>query len=602
MADTLALARALWSGGRDPAIVEQIAGDLWALSEGNPFVIVEAVRGLVEHRRDDAQRRELLSRSVRDSIAARLGRLSATSRRVVAVAAVINRAFSLPLLRQAAGLDEEDAARAVEELVRRRVLDTVGEQLDFCHDRIRRVAYEDILPARRGSLHGAVARALAAGHGAEPDEVADQLGHHYVQAGEIERALPHLTRFAEIAMQRYAVEAALAALHDAEATVDRLPAAQRDRHRLDIALRQAFVLAVRGRQRECLALLQAHAEVQQRVPDAALASEYFFRLAMTHAYLSDWAQWRPAGEAALRAAEQSGEPERVGKALYSLAAGSYASGATQDAIAFSSRAVDVLGHPGSRHWQGLAYWNLAANQLLTGEFDAAMLNAGRCLKAASATGDSRLQAIATYVEAWVLASRGEGEVAVARAREALDIARDPIATNTALLALGYAHVQAGDSEGARQVFDDLLQRIESAVVRFTLERALPWAAEAYLLQGDHARAASTAERAMELARASGNRYSIGIAERAGGRVLRAAGDGERAAAAFSLAFESLQSFGAAFEAAVTRLDLARVLVARGDRAMGRAHVLGAIPALETAGAARRATEARELARSLEGPP
>src|SRR6202008_4371927 len=128
-------------------------------------------------------RRELLPRSVREAIASRLGRLPELSRRVVAVAAVVNRAFSLPLLCRAAGLGEEEASRAVEELVRRRVLDTIGEQLDFCHVRIREVAYDDLLPARRTAVHGAVARALTAVHAGELDEIADLLGHHHLPAG-----------------------------------------------------------------------------------------------------------------------------------------------------------------------------------------------------------------------------------------------------------------------------------------------------------------------------------------------------------------------------------------------------------------------------------
>jgi predicted ATPase len=191
--EALALARSLRPGGRDRHGVDRIADDLWALSEGNPFVIVEAVRGLAERGPDESGSRPLLSRSVRESITARLARLPELSRRAVAVAAVINRAFSFQLLHHAAGLEEAEAARAVEELVRRRVLDTVGDRLDFCHDRIRQVAYEEIIPAQRAPLHGGVARALAAGHAGELDEIADRLGHHYIRAGEVERALPHVT-------------------------------------------------------------------------------------------------------------------------------------------------------------------------------------------------------------------------------------------------------------------------------------------------------------------------------------------------------------------------------------------------------------------------
>ena len=50
---------------------------------------------------------------------------------VVDVAAVIGREFGFPLLRTAAAFDDEDAATAVEELVRRRIFRFADERFDF---------------------------------------------------------------------------------------------------------------------------------------------------------------------------------------------------------------------------------------------------------------------------------------------------------------------------------------------------------------------------------------------------------------------------------------------------------------------------------------
>jgi predicted ATPase len=136
------------------------------MSEGNPFVVVEAMRSLDQ---DSSWRgaREgsgglTLPARVRDLVARRLDRLSARGQQLAAVAAVIGRRFDFTLLECASGLDERDAAEAVEEMVRHHVLRAVGNQLDFTHDRIRDVAYGRLLAPRRRVLHRAVADALEA--------------------------------------------------------------------------------------------------------------------------------------------------------------------------------------------------------------------------------------------------------------------------------------------------------------------------------------------------------------------------------------------------------------------------------------------------------
>ena len=78
------------------------------------------------------------------------------------MAAVIGRQFDFALLQAASGVEERDAAEAVEEMVRHHVLQAVGNQLDFTHDRVREVAYGRLLLPRRRLLHRAVAEALEA--------------------------------------------------------------------------------------------------------------------------------------------------------------------------------------------------------------------------------------------------------------------------------------------------------------------------------------------------------------------------------------------------------------------------------------------------------
>src|SRR5262249_36886732 len=134
--DTLTLVSAL-ARNADESWLDRVAGHAWLTSEGNPFVIVETVRAHAQGARLDEQRGLGLPERVRELVGRRLERLSEGAQTGTAVAAVIGREFEFPLLQRAAGLGEEETAAALEELVRGRVLHSLGEQFDFTHDRIR---------------------------------------------------------------------------------------------------------------------------------------------------------------------------------------------------------------------------------------------------------------------------------------------------------------------------------------------------------------------------------------------------------------------------------------------------------------------------------
>jgi predicted ATPase len=593
--ESLALARGLYRGGRDPGVIGELADDLWALSEGNPFIIVETVRALVQDVTAGGERRPRLARTVRDSVAGRLARLSAGARQAVAAAAVIGRACSFALLHRTTGLGELETAAAVEELVRRRVLDGVGEQLSFCHDRIRQVAYDELLPARRVALHGTVAEALETLHAGDLDEVSDELGRHFLRAGAAEKALSYLTRFADVAARRYAMDGALRALQQAAEVLERLPEPRRDHQRLDVALRQAFILALAGRHRDCLDLLREHEMLERRVADPVLAAEYHFRLAMTCHYLGEPDDARRAAEAAVAAGEKAHDDQRLGKALYALALISVLAGSASAAVRHASRAIQLLDDPRMSHWLGLAHFILGYSLWVTGQYDGALEHAGRCAAVGRAVGDRRLQSMGGTVSGWVHAARGETALARDAAREAAEIARDPISTGLALSTLGAAELAAGQAHGAVEAFGRALSMPASA---FTQVRVQALLADAQLADGDGAGARETARQALLRAQAIGAPFCVGLAERATGRIAREAGEPARAVEHLTRGLEAFLSGDAVPEAAVTRVELARALAELGDLAQARAHLAQAAAEFETAGAARRAAEARDLARAL----
>ena len=220
--ETHTLVRELAGTRLTPAVVAKLAAQSWTVSDGNPFVVVETCRDLGE----DGSRATAglgLPARVQTLIARRLDRLDRPGRQVLAVAAVIGRAFEFPLVARAAELTEAEAAEGLEELVRRRILHDTGEHFEFTHDRVRQVASDALLPARRALLHRQVGEAIEAIHGADLDPHASALGRHLRAAGVWDKAVTHLRRAGDLALARWAYREAQTCLEEALDALAHLP-------------------------------------------------------------------------------------------------------------------------------------------------------------------------------------------------------------------------------------------------------------------------------------------------------------------------------------------------------------------------------------------
>ena len=116
-----------------------------------------------------------------------LDRLGPRAQELAALAAIIGRRSDFRLLHAASGMEEREAAEAVEEMVRCRVLQVVGDELELTHDRVREVAASRVLPPRRRMLHRAVAEAFEAV--AASGEHVEALAHHALRGELREKAV-----------------------------------------------------------------------------------------------------------------------------------------------------------------------------------------------------------------------------------------------------------------------------------------------------------------------------------------------------------------------------------------------------------------------------
>jgi serine/threonine protein kinase/predicted ATPase len=168
-------------------------GEIFRATRGNPLFVVESVRA------------GLQSTRVHAVIAARLAQLTAASYELAGVASVVGRPFSLELLEKATDWDEGSVSQALDELWRRRIIESRGaSEYDFTHDRLREVACSELTLVRQRYLHRRVARALAEVYEGDVEPWNGQIGFHFQQTGMADEAIERYERAAAYARQRYA--------------------------------------------------------------------------------------------------------------------------------------------------------------------------------------------------------------------------------------------------------------------------------------------------------------------------------------------------------------------------------------------------------------
>jgi len=181
----------------------ELAAQIAAETDGNPFFVGEILRGLSESGAltfdEGAQRWSIdgsagiaLPESVREVIERRVERLGEETLEALRLAAVIGREFDLRLLCAALGVEEVGLLDRVEAAVAASVLSESSEQIGrfrFAHTLINRTLYEGISTTRRARTHQRVAEALEELYGADPGDHLGELALHWrLAAVAVDRA------------------------------------------------------------------------------------------------------------------------------------------------------------------------------------------------------------------------------------------------------------------------------------------------------------------------------------------------------------------------------------------------------------------------------
>jgi eukaryotic-like serine/threonine-protein kinase len=215
IADMLAL------GDSKSGFVQFVAGQ----AEGNPFFVAEHVRTAVAERvlfRDQKHAWQLggrageatpdytslpLPKSLRELIDQRLRRLSPAAQHAVLVAAAMGRDADLEVLQEVALLPEGAAATAIDELLRRQILEQPDPgRVRFAHDKLREVVHAQAVGEKLIDLHARLGLALEARWRDRSDANLywATLGHHFAMGRLFEPAATYLKLAADHARSIHA--------------------------------------------------------------------------------------------------------------------------------------------------------------------------------------------------------------------------------------------------------------------------------------------------------------------------------------------------------------------------------------------------------------
>lgn len=163
------------STGRD-------AGQLYAVTGGNPFFVTEALSSPSLD----------VPGTVRDAVLARVSRLGVDARNLLDLASLVAEPASTSLLEAVVGQhDSTSEIVGLADAVRSGMLVLDGPTVSFRHELARQAVAAEVPPTRAATLHGHILRVLAATSNADPA----QLSFHAASAGDADAVL----RYAPVA-------------------------------------------------------------------------------------------------------------------------------------------------------------------------------------------------------------------------------------------------------------------------------------------------------------------------------------------------------------------------------------------------------------------
>jgi DNA-binding CsgD family transcriptional regulator len=294
---------------------------LCAQSEGIPFFAEELLRGWLEAGALQRSGNDTtggaytlpganalpIPPSIIGAIRRRLTRLAPEVVDLLRSAAIIGRAFDVPMLAEVVGREPEAVELSLEEAAAARLLQPItGDTASFSHDKIRECLYQDVTTTRRRRLHGFIGRAFEAKSEAGEARWVAEMAFHFTHSGDRTRGIHYALLAAEQAMNAFAADEAMAHYRDA---LNLITTDDPRRGDLLLGLSEAAVLA--GIEREAVAGFEAAKAWFERTDQPLRAARAAHGAGQALARLEEPQAARRQYEAAVALLEGRSGPELV---------------------------------------------------------------------------------------------------------------------------------------------------------------------------------------------------------------------------------------------------------------------------------------------------
>ncbi len=549
---------------------------LYKETGGNPFFLLETLRALHDSGLlvQDAQGNwstpwdestqdysELpLSPEVERVVLQRLALLSDAANQVLRVAAVLGEAFSFSLLRRVSPLDQSVTLRALNEVLRHRLLEKAEAGYRFGHNTVRAAVYATISSNERRLIHRRAAQALEAiGQGE-----ASVLAHHYILGGLPEKAAAYFLEAGKHALALYALPLAQRHFSRAMELEEALTPAQR----FDLYRAYEGLLDLTGDQGPRASVLERMVNLAEASDNAAWKRHALLSRARYLAQTSAFDEAEQQAQQALQVARANGDLKAKAAALNLLGWIANWRGGPRRSPPLLQQAVAICQQCGDLAGEAAAH-NALANALLgVKAYVAAREHGEMALTLSEALDDRPGQADALSMLGIIAMEQGDTEAAKAYYLRALELSREigyRYSEARALVNLGNIDFVGGRLSQALQRYEQgmrIFQAIgqERGTAMLAANTGGVWAGTV----GDLERGESLTQEALAYYRRVGDHQGVGLCLAVLGQIAHCREENSTARAYLEESIALLRGAGEAWMEVQARMVLVPVLVAVGE--------------------------------------
>ena len=502
---------------------EALATRLQQISGGNPFLLFEILRTWMENQTVPLKLADLddipIPKAVQEAVYQRLASLNPNQRKILKIAAVLNRSFTIEILVKATEWNELEVLDNLEGLTTLRLLNEREGHYHFRHGLVRMAIYNDLSYDRRRILHRQCGKILEQQY---PDETA-LLAWHFEQSGMTGKAAGYAMRAGEEASRAHAFREALNFFSRVLNLLKLEAASLTTREALSHNYRKQILgLSRRGRAFRALGDLQSYqndfeeeARIAMVLGDQNILAQVHLREANAHRWYCRYLPAREFAEKALQMGREAGNALLQARAMREIGLAARATNDFSTARSFLEQALQRFKDLDEAGYEIHTLCNLSTLHAYTGDFSRSEQ------LAASALGRCEQKHL-PYLRRIPLGDLGVAFAGLGQLNQArdclltsLEIARqieDRSQEIFCLCHLGLLENQSDKPEEALRYLRDGLALAERLDSRAEQSRLYTGIADAHRLLQNVRLAKALAYKALELAERHGRLYDRGLAQ------------------------------------------------------------------------------------------